>query len=72
MKPLIFFRNVIGINTNVKAKIELRLGLVRRGFAFHFADGALQHLGVEFEADGFDVAALFSSQKISCAAQFQV
>ena len=42
------------------------------GFALHLADGAVEHLGVQLEADGFDVSALLSAQQIACAAQFEI
>ena len=42
------------------------------GFAFHFAHRAIEHLGIQFEPDGFDVSALFSAQQIAGAAQFKI
>ena len=41
-------------------------------FALQLAHGALQHRGVELEADGFDVAALLAAQQVAGAAQFQI
>ena len=46
--------------------------LPRRILAFHFADRAIQHLGVELEADGLDVAALLAAQQVAGSAQFQI
>src|SRR5260370_28806538 len=71
-QALIFFGNVLGGNTNVESEVELRLGFVGRDFAFHFADGALQHLGIQFEADGFDMTALLAAQQVAGAAEFEV
>jgi glucan biosynthesis protein len=50
----------------------LGFGLVRRGLAFHFADSAFEHLGVELEADGLDVSALLAAEEITGAAQFEI
>src|SRR5208282_6695335 len=71
-QPLVLLRNVVHWDTNIETEVELRLGFVRCSFALHFADGAIEHLRVEFESDGFNVPALFSAQQITCAAQFQV
>ena len=43
-----------------------------RRFALHFADGAIEHLGVKLEADGFDMPALFAAQHVAGAAQFEI
>ena len=72
LQALVFFRNVIGVDADVEAEIELGFGLVGRGLALHFADGALEHLRVKFEADGLDVSALLAAEKIACAAQFEI
>ena len=61
LQALIFFGNVVRGDANVQAEIELGFGFVGGGFAFHLADGALEHLRVELEADGFDVAALLAA-----------
>ena len=72
MQALVFFGDVVRGDANVEAEIELGFGFVGSGFAFHFADGALEHLGVELEADGFDVAALLAAEHVACAAEFEI
>ena len=71
-QALILFRDVFGGDADIQAEVELCLGGFDSGFALHLADGALEHLGVEFEADGFDVAALLAAQQIAGAAQFEI
>ncbi len=46
--------------------------LIRRRLALHLADGSIEHLGIELEADGFDMSALLAAEQISRAAQFQI
>ena len=43
-----------------------------RPFALHFTDGTVEHLGIKFETDGFDVPALLAAQKIACATQLEI
>ena len=40
--------------------------------ALHLAHGALEHGGVQLEADGFDVAALLAAEHVAGAAQFEI
>ena len=72
MQTLIFFGNVVRRNANVESEIELSFGFVGRGFAFHLADSAFEHLRVELEADGFDVAALLAAKHVTGAAEFEI
>ena len=53
-------------------RLHVRLGFLGGGFSFHFADGSLEHLRIEFKADRFDVSALLPSEKISRTAQFEI
>src|SRR5215472_10654910 len=71
-QALVLLGNVIRRNAYVEAEIQLRLGHILRQLAFQFADGALQHCGVQLEADGFDMAALLAAEQVSRAAQLQV
>ena len=71
-EPLILLGNVVYGDANIQAEIELGLSFVGCGFTFHLADGAIQHLSVELEADSFDMPALFTAQQIPCAAQFEI
>ena len=72
LQALIFFGDVVRVDADVQAQVELRFGLVGSGFALHFADGAFEHLRVELEADGFDVSALLAAEEISGAAKFEI
>ena len=72
MQALVFFGDVVSGDADVEAEIELGFGFVGSGFAFHFADGALEHLRVKLEADGFDVAALFAAEHVAGAAEFEI
>ena len=47
-------------------------GLIRGGLTLHLADGAVEHLGVELEANRLDVSALLATQEITRTAQFQI
>ena len=47
-------------------------GFVRGCLALHLADGAIEHLGVELEADRFDVSALLAAQQVAGAPQFEI
>ena len=71
-EPLVLLGNIFNWNTNIESEIELRGNFVLRRFALHFADCAIQHLGVEFKTYGFDVSALLAAEQISGSAQFQV
>src|SRR6202007_3425451 len=64
--------NVIGRNANVEAGIKLGRDLFLRHLALQFAYRAVEHLGVEFESDRFDVPALLAAQQVSCTAQLQI
>jgi len=72
LQTLIFFRDVVRGNANVEAEIELGFGFVGRGFPFHLTYGTLEHLSVQLEADGFDVAALLAAEHVASAAEFEV
>src|SRR5208282_855895 len=63
---------VVRWDTNIEAEIELDFRDFNACLALHFADGTFQHLRVEFEAHGFDVAALLSAEKIPRASQFEI
>src|SRR3984957_1491205 len=72
LQALVFFGDVARRNADVEAEVELGFGFVGRGFAFHFTHGTLEHLIVELESDGFDVAALFTAEHVAGAAEFEV
>ena len=71
-QALVLFWNVIYGDTDIQAEIELGFSFIGRGFTLHFADGAIQHLSIELEADGFDMPALFTAKQISRAPQFEI
>ena len=58
----IFALDVFGRNADFLAEIERGAALRRDRFAFSFRDGALHHLAVHVEADGFDVAVLLAAR----------
>ena len=68
----IFAGNVFSGDAHVEAEIESGAEFGSDVFAFEFGDGAFEHLAVEVEADGFDVAVLLAAEHVACAAQFEV
>ena len=68
----IFAGDVVLGDADVEAEIEGGAQLGGDVFAFELGDGALQHLAVEIEADGFDVAVLLAAEHVAGAAKFEV
>src|SRR6266851_852932 len=68
----IFAGDVVLRDSNVKAKAEGGAEVGRAFLAFQFGNGALQHLTVHVEADGFDVAVLLAAEHVAGAAQLEV
>src|SRR4029434_8865586 len=59
-------------DARVYAEVQLRARLLHDLFASQLLDGAFEHLRVQVEADGVDVARLLAAEQIARAAQFQV
>src|SRR6266851_5473748 len=68
----IFAGDVVLRDSNVKAKAEGGAEVGRAFLAFQFGNGALQHLTVHIEADGFDVTVLLAAEHVAGAAQLEV
>ena len=68
----IFAGNVVFGDANVEAEAEGGAEFGGGLFALEFGDGALEHLAVEVEADGFDVAVLLAAEHVAGAAEFEV
>ena len=68
----IFAGDVIFGDAHVDAEAERGAQFGRGFFAFEFGDGALEHLAVQVEADGFDVAVLLAAEHVARAAKFEV
>ena len=64
--------DVLRWDADFLSKVECGAAFRGKRFAFPLGDGALHHLAVHIEADGFDVAMLLAAEKIACAAKFQV
>ncbi len=71
-QPLVFLRDVFRWNADVQPQVQLRLRRFLTQLALQFAHRALQHGGVELEADGFNVSTLLAAEQVTCAAQFQI
>ncbi len=68
-EALVLFGDVVGVDADGDAEVDDGVGV--GGFIFlalHLADRLFEHGGVHLEADGFDVAGLFSSEHVACAA----
>ena len=71
-QPLVFLCNVVHWDANIQSQVELGHGFVGPSLPLHLADRPVEHLGVQLEADGLDVAALLSAQQVSGAPKFQI
>src|SRR5579863_1171351 len=71
-QTLVLFRNVFERDADVEAEVELGGYFLSRRLALHLTHRAVQHLSVEFEPDGFDVPALFATQQIAGATEFEI
>ncbi len=72
-QALVLFGDVVGVDADGDAEVEDGGGV--RGLvalALHLVDGFFEHGGVHLEADGLDVAGLFSSEHVACAAELEV
>src|SRR5258706_1223946 len=68
----VFAGDVVLRDSNVEAETE-RGTQLRRGFlALQFRNGALQHLAIHVETDGFNVAVLLTPEHVAGAAQLQI
>ena len=68
----ILARNIILRDSHVESQAQRRAQLWRGRFALKLRDGALQHLRINIESHGFDVAVLLPAQHIACATQLQI
>ncbi len=71
-QALVFFGDIALVDTESDAEIELRGGALFAAFALELLDGCFEHGGVELEADGFDVAALFAAEHVAGAAELEI
>src|SRR5713226_1963375 len=62
---------VVG-DAHIEAEAEGGAQLGGGFLALELGDGALEHLAVEVEADGFDVAVLLAAEHVAGAAKFEV
>src|SRR5712664_1727462 len=68
----IFAGDVIMRNAHVEAEAKGSAEIGSGLFALQLGNCALEHLTVEVEADGFDVAVLLAAEHVACAAQLEV
>ncbi len=59
-------------NANVEAEAEGSAKFRGGFFALELRNSPLQHLTIQIEADGFDVAVLLAAEHVAGAAQFEV
>ena len=71
-KAEIFTGDVVFGDADVGAEAERGAEVGSGLLAFEFGDGAFEHLAVEVEADGFDVAVLLAAEHVAGAAEFEV
>src|SRR5690348_3481912 len=64
-QALVLLLNVFIRKAEIEGEIELRAHALRQIFAFQFTNRPLEQRGVHFEADGFDLPALFAAEKVS-------
>ena len=61
-QALVLFFDVVVGDADIEAEIELDFGDFHSLLALHLSHGALEHLGVEFETHGFNVAGLLAAE----------